>query len=373
MVSAALVRRAAAFSASAAVLATLSAGLVAGPASAATGKAPKVTASTPAAAPADFEGACPATVNFSSTIKVPVKGKTVLAYRWLHGDGSKSKVQTVKLTGKGVKSVKVKQAITFKDDVKGWEAIQVLAPVKFTSKKGSFSVDCKTPVKPRTHLDVNVKARAWATPSSYTGYCTPSTKIGFVGLIETNRPALVRYRWLLNGHVADYGTVKVHDSRKVGFAFTPRHSERGWAQLQVLGSNGTYSNRAGYKVWCKSYEAPSTDVDASISVTSGSDCTVRSTGSVRTSGPGRVGYTWYVNGTQVSSGQTYAPRGRSTVSIPGFSTKVTGNAVKGGVVTLSVTTAHGGDVASERYAPCGVTTQSELPDTSKTIGSHVIG
>src|SRR5262245_43874083 len=98
MISAGLARRAAAFGVSAAVLAALTAGLVASPAQA-DSKAPKVSVSAPKASPKAHEGTCPVKVDFSATVKVPVKGKTELAYRWLHGDGSKSKVKVVKLKG----------------------------------------------------------------------------------------------------------------------------------------------------------------------------------------------------------------------------------------------------------------------------------
>lgn len=368
MVSAGLARKAAAFGASAAVLATLSAGLVAGPAQAATaGKAPKVSVSAPKATPGKFEGSCPAKVDFSAKIKVPVKGKTELAYRWLHGDGSKSKVHTVKLKGKGVKTVTVKQSITFDEDVKGWEAIQILGPKKVTSKKGYFSVSCQEPLKEvRTHLDVSVKARAWATPSSYAGRCTPGNKIGFVGLIEADRPTWVRYRWLLNGDAVDYGKVKVHDARKVGFAFSPRHSERGWAQLQILGPDGSYSNRAGYKVWCKDYtphkpEGHGTKVSASASVSVDDNCAVKASGFVSATGAGKVSYTWRVNGSPIGGGEVYFGRGGGTKSVNGVATTVSGEAVKGGTVTLSVTGPNNSSSDSESYRSCGVTTQVEKP------------
>ncbi|MGW4957763.1 hypothetical protein ACWEPL_11090 [Nonomuraea sp. NPDC004186] len=312
MKSVGLARKAAAFGASAAVLAALAAGLVASPAQAATAAttkaAPKVSVSTPAVSAGDYEGACPVKVNFSAKIKVPVRGKTELAYRWLHGDGSKGKVKVLKLSGKGTKSVTVRQSITFKENVKGWEAVQVLGPKKVTSKKGYFSVSCEEPKDVgRTQLDVSVSARAWASPDSYSGVCTPGDKIDFVGLIEANRPTWVRYRWILNGEVADYGRVKVYDTRKVGFGISPRHSQRGWAQLEILSPEGASSNRAYYKVWCKD-EAP-TPAPAKVSVSSASVTGTRTDmcadnrgpgvdfkATLTSTGPTTVQYYWVVNG-----------------------------------------------------------------------------
>ncbi|TYB62740.1 hypothetical protein FXF51_25265 [Nonomuraea sp. PA05] len=361
MMSVGLARRAAAFGASAVVLAGLSAGLMSSPAQAATKAAPKVSVSAPKATPGDYEGSCPTKVNFSAQIKVPVKGKTELAYRWLHGDGSKSKVSVIKLKGKGVKTVTVKQAITFKENVKGWEAVQVLGPKKVTSKKGYFSVSCKKPQDDvRTHLDVSVSARAWASPSTYAGSCdTRYDKIDFTGLIKVDRPSWVRYRWVLNGDVVDYGKIKVRDARKVGFGIAPRHSQRGWAQLQVLSPDSTSSNRAYYKVWCKDeHDAPKPPehhgkVSASASVTMDTSCVVTAAGKVTSTGPGRVSYSWSVNGqTKVSDAVVFG-RGEHEKSLTALTfAAAEGEAAKGGTVTLTITGPNNGDVVTQSYPAC---------------------
>ncbi|WP_433434634.1 hypothetical protein [Nonomuraea sp. CA-141351] len=367
MKSVGLARKAAAFGASAAVLAALAAGLVASPAQAATKAAPKVAVSAPRASDNDYEGSCPVKVDFSAKIKVAVKGKTELAYRWLHGDGSKSKVKVIKLTGKGTKSVTVRQSLTFKEDVKGWEAVQVLGPKKATSKKGYFSVTCQEPKEVRSHLDPTVTARAWASPDSYVGSCTPGDKIDFVGLIEANTPTWVRYRWVLNGDVVDYGKVKVRDTRKVGFGISPRHSQRGWAQLEVLSPDATSSNRAYYRVWCKD-EAPAAKVSASttVSTTAGS-CTLNALGSITSTGSGRVSWTWSVNGTAVSSGAEYFGSDGGTRSVDSLSKALTGDDAKGGTVTLSVTGPDNSDTVTKSYAPCAA--PAAAPATSAPASS----
>ncbi|MCF6468065.1 hypothetical protein FAF44_06565 [Nonomuraea sp. MG754425] len=367
MMSVGLARKAAAFGASAAVLAALSAGLMSSPAQAATSAkaAPKVSVSAPKATPGDYQGSCPSKVNFAAQIKVPVKGKTELAYRWLHGDGSKSKVSVIKLKGKGTKTVTVKQSITFKEDVKGWEAVQVLGPKKVTSKKGYFSVSCEKPQdNVRTHLDVSVSASAWASPSSYAGSCdTRSDKIDFVGLIKTNRPSWVRYRWVLNGEVVDYGKIKVRDARKVGFGIAPRHSQRGWAQLQVLSPDATSSNRAYYKVWCKdenrggdhrgdhkSPDARDGKISASASVTTSSDCTVTATGSVTSNVAGKIRYSWALNGAVLSSGEVEVGANGGSQPVNGFSSTPINGEAKSGNVTLSVSGPGGSDTETVSYA-----------------------
>ncbi|SEK37999.1 hypothetical protein SAMN05660976_00402 [Nonomuraea pusilla] len=369
MMSVGLARRAAAFGASA-VLATMAAGLVSSPAQAATsataGKTTtsaasaasksKLSVSAPKASTGDYEGGCPVKVNFTSTIKVPVKGKTELAYRWLHGDGSKGKVQVVKLKGHGTKSVKVSESITFKGNVKGWEAIQVLGPKKVTSKKGYFSVACVDNDMSGVHndKDLTVSARAWADPASYAGPCTPNNGIDFVGLIETSRPAWVRYRWVLNGEVVDGGKVKVWSKRKVGFDISPRHSQRGWAQLEILGPDRTSSNRAYYKVWCKdSQPAPAAKVSVSnlVTATNHDTCKVGAHASVSTTGASRVQWTWQVNGTSVLKGETvFSEAGTKTVALP--EQALAGEAAKGGKITLTVTGQVNSDTITQSYAAC---------------------
>ncbi|MGN9840731.1 hypothetical protein ACTMTI_21670 [Nonomuraea sp. H19] len=367
-------RRAAAFGASAAMLAALTAGLVASPAQAATAKTaaktaagPKVSVSAPKASPGEFDGSCPVKVNFSAKIKVPVKGKTELAYRWLHGDGSKGKVKVIKLSGKGTKTVTVKQAITFKEDVKGWEAVQVLGPKKVTSKKGYFSVSCEKPLdEVRTNWDFSVSARAWASPSSYVGECTPGDKIDFVGLIKVNRPSWVRYRWVLNGDVVDYGKIKVYDARKVGFGISPRHSQRGWAQLEVLRPDGAVSNRAYYKVWCKDpAPAPAVKVSASslVTGTNNDGCKVGAHATVSSTGAAKVQWTWAVNGQSVLKGEAaFDGAGSKTVALGDL--PLTGDATKGGNVTLTVTGPNNSEAITQSYAACTPVTPTPSPSPS---------
>ena len=355
MMSVGLARKAVAFSASSAALAALAAGLVAGPAQAATASKPKVTASAPKASPRAHEGSCPVKVDFSAKIKVPVNGKTKLAYRWLHGDGSKSKVKTLTVKGKGTKTVTIKQSITFKDDVKGWEAVQVLGPKKVTSKKGYFSVSCVSLKEVVRNHGPKIDARAWTSYSKYGRSCAPGGRVDFSGVISSSRPAWVRYRWVLDGRTADYGKIKVRDSRKVGFSISPRHSQSGWAQLQVLSPKREYSNKTYYKVSCKDgheTSKPHGKVSASADATVARDCTVKATGSITSTGAGSVSYRWSLNGRTVSNGQTYFGRDGGKIIIPSFSTKLSGADANGGVVTLTVTGPNNSDSSSDRYPAC---------------------
>ncbi|MFC5817047.1 hypothetical protein [Nonomuraea harbinensis] len=369
MKSSALVRKVAAV-ASTAVLAGLVAGLAASPAQAAAKPRvkPKVSVSTPKASDRDYQGSCPANITFSATVKVKLKGKTTVAYRWLHGDGSKSKVKTVKVSAKGTKSIKLSEKATFKGDVKGWQRLEVLSPRKVVSKKGYFSVDCvQAKDVTRTHLDKRVSAKAWASPSTYVGYCNPGSKIDFVGRISVERPSWVRYRWVVNGKTVDYGKVKVRDSRKVGVGFSPRHSHKGSAVLEVLSPDRAVSNRAYYKVHCKDYTpapAPRVKVDASnlVTATNHDGCKVSAHARVSASGSDRVRWVWSVNGSTVDSGSTTFHRGGAkTVTLS--DTALSGAAKNGGTVRLSVFGSNDRDSIAQSYAAC------QAPKPSVSVSS----
>ncbi|MEU4833264.1 hypothetical protein [Streptosporangium sp. NPDC023615] len=256
-----------------AMLATMATGLLVTPAAAASGSQtataatsavakpkprPAVWAGTPKASPARYSGECPVKVTFSSKLKVKaVKSKTTVAYRWLRGDGSKGKVKSFTFRGKGVKHFTVRESATFKGDVKGWQAIQLLAPRAATSAKGRFAVSCGggeddheviRPPKPR------VDARLWVDE----GDC----KATLVGRISASGTRWVRYQFVVNGHVVERDAVRVDGSRRVFHVIKPRDDFRGWASLEILGPVDTSSGREYFKIRCQD-EAPK--VSASVS------------------------------------------------------------------------------------------------------------
>ncbi|MET8002533.1 hypothetical protein [Nonomuraea glycinis] len=387
MKSSALARKAAAFGASTAMLAGLVAGLAVSPAQAATAgpaakpaTGAKVSVSKPKVSTGDYQGSCPVDVKFTSTIKVkPGSKRTTVAYRWLHGDGSKGKVKTVTFKGTRTKSVTVSERATIGDELKGWQALQVLSPRKATSKKSYFSVSClKLDAK---KPEARVSARAWASPAHYAGACTPGTKIDIVGRITVDRPSWVRYRWLVNGEVADYGKIRVRDSRTVSVGVSPRHSQRGSAVLEVLSPDRTTSNRAYYKVWCKDYTprpVPSVKVGASGLATSTdrTACEVGASATIHSTGSARVQYTWRLNGRTVSGGQSFFHgRGSESVALPKQALRGPGR--DGGTIMLSVQGPNNSDSILQRYEACAkpvpVTTASATPSATPSASPTASG
>ncbi|PZG42283.1 hypothetical protein C1I98_20035 [Spongiactinospora gelatinilytica] len=266
MKSTGLVRRLAALGAGVAMAATMATGVLASPAAASSSKSsakPKVSATTPKASPKHYEGECPVEITFSAKVKVKaVKKKTTVVYRWLRGDGSKSKIKSYRLTGKGTKHLTLKEQATFRRDTKGWQRLQVLSPRKVTTAKGYFSVDCEG--RPPVHHDPQyVRTYVNVEPDRYVGECTPYTRIGAKGVITVGRPAWVRYRWVQNGHVVDYGKTKVYDSKRVYHSFKARDTHRGYVALEVLSPE--YSKaKDHYSVRCED-ERPEPRVSARVS------------------------------------------------------------------------------------------------------------
>ncbi|GAA3126295.1 hypothetical protein GCM10010466_16480 [Planomonospora alba] len=350
-----LASKLAAVGAGAAMLATMTAGLLATPAAAASG--PKthkakaaVSVGTPKVSLSNYRGDCPVKVTFTTKIKVKVAdGKTKVAYRWLRGNGSASSVKSFTV-GKGVKYVTVKETHKIGSDTKGWEALQVLAPYKKTSQKSYFKVSCDDGYKHEIE-DPRVYTKAWVDE----GNC----KARLVGRISTSGHRWVHYRWLVNGHVVDRGTVKVHGSTTVSHLIRTRDSLRGWAVLQVVDPYHTSSNKVGFKIWCKDWHKPGRDwhkpgkdwhrpgkphapkPDALVKVGhvsvnhTAAECpqaNVTAAGSIYSSGPAKVRYEWVVNGKAVGGGHlTFDGSGTKTVSYSGAS-----DGLKGGVVELRV-------------------------------------
>ncbi|MEU0478915.1 hypothetical protein ABZ260_06975 [Streptosporangium sp. NPDC006013] len=251
---------------------------------------PAVWAGTPKASPSRYEGECPVKVTFSSKIKVKaVKAKTTVAYRWLRGDGSKGKVQTFTLRGKGVKSFTVKEKATFKGDVKGWQAIQLLAPRAATSAKGYFSVSCGAGEDDHEVVRPGVGAQVWVDE----GNCQAT----LIGRINTSDSRWVRYQWVVNGRVVDRDAVRVNGSRKVFHVIKPHDDFRGWAALEIIDPVETSSNRAYFKIWCKD---TSPRVEASVDSLSDykGTCPVSRTftGAISVSHGGTVKYRWVRDG-----------------------------------------------------------------------------
>ena len=66
---------------------------------------PAVSVKTPTVSPQRYVGRCPATLTFSAKVRLKVRGKTTVAYRWVLSNGAKSAVKTTTVKGNGIKTV----------------------------------------------------------------------------------------------------------------------------------------------------------------------------------------------------------------------------------------------------------------------------
>ncbi|WP_346147558.1 hypothetical protein [Nonomuraea recticatena] len=213
------------------------------------------------ASPARQSGDCPTTVGFSAV--VAAKGKGVVRYRWVRGDGSKGAVKSFRVDGARRATVRDRQ--TFERSVTGWQAVEVLGR-KGLSRKAYFSVTCAGGGElydvghplPASHAGRPVIAAADVdvTPPAYTGQCP--TTVRFTATLQVSRtPARVGYQWIDGAggesrpEYLDFpaGGPRL---RQVSLPVTVSASTSGWKAVRILDRAGHDSGRALYTVTCSS-------------------------------------------------------------------------------------------------------------------------
>ncbi|WP_271216707.1 hypothetical protein [Streptosporangium carneum] len=253
---------------------SLSAGLLATPAQAAV---PTVRVTGVQSSPVKYTGPCPASVTFSATVSV--KGASTVRYRWVRGDGSSGPVTTVRAGAK----IKLRDRQTFTRSTRGWQAVQVLSPVKLTTRRAAFSVSCEgpeeihSPKPPSGGQHQAPKASARVTGDSYSGPCrAPGRTLTFSGTVQVSRvPAAVSYRWAdSDGGVEArqdlWFSAKDSPRRTVGSSRTFLASASGSRWIEILDRDGrvlSTSNRAPYSVTCAATPAPATASVTGLKVT----------------------------------------------------------------------------------------------------------
>ncbi|MGR6920866.1 hypothetical protein ACU635_42075 [[Actinomadura] parvosata] len=211
------------------------------------------------ASPARQSGACPATVGFSAV--VTAKGAGAVRYRWVRGDGSRSAVRSLRVSGP--RKVVVRDRQTFDRSTSGWQAVEILGR-KGLSAKARFRVTCPGPVvvrddrhplPARPGKPLTAAASVTADPPSYGGACP--TTVRFTGTIQVSRtPADVRYQWV--DSATGEGPVQVLSfaangprSRQVVLPMGVGSSGSGWKAIRLI-TPGQHSTRAAYQVTCTS-------------------------------------------------------------------------------------------------------------------------
>ena len=123
----------------------LAATLATGPltSTSAVAQAPLVNHVTAVARPAQYDGNCPASIEFVGTIFM--NEQAIVSYRWERSDGATGPVQTVHVTGpRQVAVVRWQLRRPVGEVFQGAEILHVLSPGDFHSNPAQFTLVCRT-------------------------------------------------------------------------------------------------------------------------------------------------------------------------------------------------------------------------------------
>jgi hypothetical protein len=99
---------------------------------------PPTVSANCAADPVAFTGYCPTTITFKGTIAV--SGACTVKYKFIRSDGALAPLQTANFFSAGTKVVTT--TWTLGKSYSGWEAIEVVSPVKVKSGQANFKITC---------------------------------------------------------------------------------------------------------------------------------------------------------------------------------------------------------------------------------------
>ncbi|NAS25706.1 hypothetical protein GT755_28985 [Herbidospora sp. NEAU-GS84] len=241
--------------------------LAVAPAAAATpaSAAVKATVTQVKTGPAKTAGKCPTTVGFSAV--VTARGRGTVRYRWVRSDGSKGVVQSVRV--KGTRMVTVRDRQTFDRDTSGWQAVEIIGK-KGLSGKAPFNVTCEGPIQvwdlahplpPAPGKPLVATAHVDVTPPVHTGPCPTTVK--FTATIQVSYvPATVNYRWIdsVTGEGRTESLVFAVGGPRVKQFALPMgvgSTTSGWKAIRILDPGGQDSGRAVYQVTCGTGPSPS--------------------------------------------------------------------------------------------------------------------
>jgi hypothetical protein len=176
-----------------------------------------------AADPERHPGPLPAAVRFRGTISA---GQPCdVTYVFVRSNNERSPVQTLRFPRPGRREVA--DAWTLNQDYVGWEAIQVLSPVRVDSERAPFEVKAQ---QPPVAVDVNLVA----DPPKYVG--PAPAMVQFKAVIRVSRPCDVRYTFVRS----DSGPTQPRllrfeqpGAKEVVIPLRFTHDFTGWGAIQV--------------------------------------------------------------------------------------------------------------------------------------------
>jgi hypothetical protein len=188
---------------------------------------------------------CPVQESFSGSIAV--NGATDVTYTWVSFDGGTWPQGTLHFTGPGRQTVheQVKVGATGQV-IHGWMQLKVLSPNAVLSRRGAYTVSCKTTGR---------VVAAHLTPAYSTATPCPR-QVNLNGTITANGAADVTYTWMSSDnstwpkstlHFTGAGTQPARETWTIG---TPGQNVSQWARLKVLSPNAFMSNSAPLRFRC---------------------------------------------------------------------------------------------------------------------------
>ena len=196
--------------------------------------------------PANYDGACPVTLNFRGRIATEGTAPGTVSYRFSKSDDSAMPIQQIEFAEVGAKTVSSSWQIS--RSLSGWQELATSAPNEMTSARASFSVRCADPFRVST-------VTLAAAPTRYSGTC-PVT-INFKGTITTagDHPGTISYRFARSDGASaqsqslrftSEGTKTVTNSWTIGKSYT------GWQQLIITSPKEVRSAQAKFTIDCVS-------------------------------------------------------------------------------------------------------------------------
>jgi len=192
--------------------------------------------------PSTFTGTCPKTFTFYATITA--NGPGTVTYRWERSDGGYSDIQSITFYEAGSKTTTLQWDLS--GSATGWHRIHVLTPYDAASNPVYYTLNCAA-----GSLVTGIVVGVDQYP--FTGPC-PKT-IHFWGIITTNGPGTVTYRWERSDGATAPETITftAAGSQAVTNLWT-RGEGNGWQRLHVLTPNDTISSQIDFAMTC--YELP---------------------------------------------------------------------------------------------------------------------
>ena len=236
-----------------------------------------------------------------------------VTYYWAQSNGQDSAPATLNFTAPGTMAAEPLTIIPSGDPSSGGAVLVVTSPVAAASNSATYTLSCKTPVKPPS-LALSATASVSPATQTLTSCTAAAPTFTFNGTISDNTAGTVSYYWKLpggNGATQTLNFAKA-GSQSVATTYKPSSdSASGSGSIVVTGPASVTSNAAAFSVACGQALAISNNAPTTATVGKAYSGTVTATG-------GKGAYTWGAV-TGLPAGLTSSANG-ATLTISGTPT-----------------------------------------------------